>query len=100
MSFLKLDKPEKTETFEDSSRLSLSMNLTKDKDVRMTTPLPTPEEKPLSPAATSDIAQKEANQLIELHQMTMHLEIKLETVVSGSPLISLQPDLVNFALPN
>uniref|UniRef100_A0A1A9Z421 Protein cup n=1 Tax=Glossina pallidipes TaxID=7398 RepID=A0A1A9Z421_GLOPL len=101
----KLDKPEKAETFEDSSRLPLGMNLTKDKDVRMTPPPPpppTPEEKKKSqsPVAMNDIVQKEINQFImdsegltELHQTTMHFQIKLETVVSGSSLNSLQQDL-------
>ncbi|KAL9914059.1 uncharacterized protein ACN2A1_001222 isoform 1-T2 [Glossina fuscipes fuscipes] len=65
----KLDKPEKTETFEKSSRSPLGMNLTKDKDARMTTPppsTPTSEEKKKSqsPAATTDIAQKESNQTV------------------------------------
>ncbi|XP_037899807.1 uncharacterized protein LOC119644337 [Glossina fuscipes] len=93
--FVKQRKWCRRNVLEDSSRFSLGMNLTKVKDVSMTTPLSTPQEKkkPQSPAATSDIAQKEANQLTELHQMTMHLEIRLETVVSGSPLISLQSDL-------
>uniref|UniRef100_A0A1A9UYN9 Uncharacterized protein n=1 Tax=Glossina austeni TaxID=7395 RepID=A0A1A9UYN9_GLOAU len=101
----KLDKAEKAETFEDSSRLPLGMNLTKDKDVRMTPPPPpppTPEEKKKSqsPVAMNDIARKEINQftidsegLTELHQTTMHFETKLETEVSGSPLNSLQQDL-------
>ncbi|KAL9876894.1 uncharacterized protein ACN2A1_013448 [Glossina fuscipes fuscipes] len=81
------------------------MNLAKDKDGRMTTQPPSPptpeeEKKPQSPVATNEIAQKEANQFTvdseestELHQATVHLEIKLEIVVSGSPLNSLQHDL-------
>ncbi|KAL9926278.1 uncharacterized protein ACN2A1_015258 [Glossina fuscipes fuscipes] len=101
----KLDKPEKAETFEDSSRLPLCMNLTKDKDARMTPPPPpppTPEEKKKSQSfvATNDIAQEVVSQFTvdceestELHQTTMHLEINLETVVSGRPLNSLQHDI-------
>ncbi|KAL9921712.1 uncharacterized protein ACN427_002613 [Glossina fuscipes fuscipes] len=84
----KLDKPEKTDTFEDSSRLPLGMNFTTDKDVRVTTPPPlppTPEGKKTtqSTAASTGIAQKEANQFTvdseeptELHQTSVHLEIK------------------------